>query len=228
MCGIVGIVGKKGESRVDEETIHRMCQAIVHRGPDDEGITVKGATGLGMRRLSIIDLPGGHQPVFNEDRSVWVVFNGEIYNFRELREELELQGHHFYTHTDTEVIVHLYEEFGSDCVRKLRGMFAFAIYDERRELTLLARDRLGKKPLYYALQDKRLLFASEIKSILAVAPELAVVDHGGLLQYLHFGYIPNPATSFQSLRKLPPGHLLVFKNGDVTVQQYWDLPRYAT
>lgn len=228
MCGIAGIVGKRGESRIEVETIHRMCQAIVHRGPDDEGIFVKHATGLGMRRLSIIDLAGGHQPVFNEDQSIWVVFNGEIYNFQELRKELEGHGHRFYTHTDTEVIVHLYEEFGENCAHKLRGMFAFAVYDERKDLLLLVRDRLGKKPLHYALQNERFLFASEIKAILAVAPELATIDNQGLLQYMHFGYIPDPATSFESIRKLPPGHHLTFKNGEIRVQQYWDLPRYGT
>src|ERR1700751_377680 len=173
MCGIAGIVSAATGDRIEISTIHRMCQAIVHRGPDDEGLFVKDGTGLGMRRLSIIDLSGGHQPVFNEDRTVWVVFNGEIYNFPELREDLLKRGHHFYTHSDTEVIVHLYEEMGADCVTKLRGMFAFALYDERRRKLLMARDRLGKKPLHYALQGPRLLFGSELKSILAVAPELA-------------------------------------------------------
>src|SRR5438094_4869690 len=188
MCGIAGIVSADGGG-VDSAAIHRMCQTIVHRGPDDEGILVRDGAGLGMRRLSIIDLPGGHQPVFNEDRSVWIVFNGEIYNFRELRAELESNGHRFYTNSDTEVIVHLYEELGSDCVHKLRGMFAFAIYDERRRKLLVARDRLGKKPLHYALAGERLLFGSEIKSILAVAPELAAVNNHALLQYMYFGYI---------------------------------------
>jgi asparagine synthase (glutamine-hydrolysing) len=162
MCGIAGMVQADHDGTVNETSIHRMCQAIVHRGPDDEGIFVKNGVGLGMRRLSIIDLSGGHQPVFNEDRSVWIVFNGEIYNFPELRNELLQRGHSFYTHTDTEVIVHLYEEMGADCVNKLRGMFAFALYDERRRKLLMARDRLGKKPLHYALQRDRLLFGSEI------------------------------------------------------------------
>src|ERR1700722_5056660 len=157
MCGIAGIVGG-AQGSVDAETIHRMCQAIVYRGPDEEGIFVKDGVGLGMRRLSIIDLAGGHQPVFNEDRSVWIVFNGEIYNFPELRKELEGRGHRFYTHSDTEVIVHLYEDLGADCVQKLRGMFAFALYDERHRSLLLARDRLGKKPLHYALNNGCLLF----------------------------------------------------------------------
>src|SRR6516165_5333038 len=141
MCGIAGIVGTGSGFVVDPEAVHRMCQAIVHRGPDDEGIYAKDGVGLGMRRLSIIDLAGGHQPVHNEDKTIWVVFNGEIYNFPELRHALESRGHQFYTSTDTEVIVHLYEDLGTDCVQKLRGMFAFAAYDERRRRLLLARDR---------------------------------------------------------------------------------------
>jgi asparagine synthase (glutamine-hydrolysing) len=220
------MVGAPGS--VDTETIHRMCQAIVYRGPDDEGIFVKDGVGLGMRRLSIIDLAGGHQPVFNEDRTVWVVYNGEIYNFPELRKELEGRGHNFYTHTDTEVIVHLYEEMGADCVQKLRGMFAFALYDERNRRLLLARDRLGKKPLHYALSQGRLLFGSEIKTILSVAPELAELNSDALLQYFYFGYIPDPATAFTPIQKLPPGHVLEFEAGKIKVRQYWDLPEYGT
>src|SRR5450755_3779230 len=173
MCGIAGIVSTAAGQRIEAATVRRMCQAIVHRGPDEEGIFVKDGIGLGMRRLSIIDLAGGRQPVFNEDRTVWIVFNGEIYNFPELRKDLEARGHRFYTNSDTEVIVHLYEDLGADCVHKLRGMFAFALYDERNRRLLLARDRLGKKPLHYALSDGRLLFGSEIKTILAAAPELA-------------------------------------------------------
>ncbi len=228
MCGIAGVVSSVAGERIEANFVRRMCQAIVHRGPDDEGLFVKDGTGLGMRRLSIIDLAGGHQPVFNEDRSVWIVFNGEIYNFPELRQELLGRGHKFYTHTDTEVIVHLYEEMGPDCVKKLGGMFAFALYDERRRKLLLVRDRLGKKPLHYALQGERLFFASEIKSILTVAPELATLDNQALLQYLYFGYIPDPLTAFSTIHKLAPGHLLEFENGKIHLQQYWDLPEYGT
>src|ERR1039458_6164504 len=228
MCGIAGIVSTAADQRIEAATIHRMCQTIVHRGPDDEGIFVKDGTGLGMRRLSIIDLSGGHQPVFNEDRSVWVVFNGEIYNFPELRGELEKRGHHFYTHTDTEVIVHLYEDLGADCVNKLHGMFAFALYDERRQLLLLARDRMGKKPLHDALHEVRLLFGSEIKAILAVHPDLADVNPEGLLQYFYFGYIPDPHTAFQRIHKLPAGHLMEYCKGEVKIRRYWDLPEYGT
>jgi asparagine synthase (glutamine-hydrolysing) len=228
MCGIAGIVSSEGGDRIEVSTINRMCQAIVHRGPDDQGIFVKDGTGLGMRRLSIIDIAGGHQPIFNEDRSIWIVFNGEIYNFQELRPELEALGHRFTTNSDTEMIVHLYEEMGSDCVTKLRGMFAFALYDERRRRLLLARDRFGKKPLHYALSDGRLLFGSEIKSILAVAPELTTINHQALLEYFYFGYIPDPHTAFLPIQKLPPGHLLEFERGEVKLRQYWDLPRYDT
>jgi asparagine synthase (glutamine-hydrolysing) len=228
MCGIAGLVQTHPNGAVDEATVHRMCDAIVHRGPDDEGIFVKAGVGLGMRRLSIIDLAGGHQPVFNEDKNIWVVFNGEIYNFPELRGELQKRGHRFYTHTDTEVIVHLYEERGADCVNELRGMFAFALYDERYGKLVLARDRLGKKPLHYALAGDRLLFGSEIKSILAVAPELASVNNEALLQYMYFGYIADPITSFRPIQKLPPGHLLEFQAGSLHVRQYWDLPQYGT
>jgi asparagine synthase (glutamine-hydrolysing) len=213
---------------IDATDIRRMCQTIVHRGPDDEGICANGPVGLGMRRLSIIDLAGGRQPIHNEDRTVWVVFNGEIYNFPELRRELESRGHRFYTRSDTEVIVHLYEEMGSDCVKKLRGMFAIALYDERRQFLLLARDRLGKKPLHYAHVNGQLLFGSEIKAILAVAPELAEVNPEGILQYFYFAYIPDPLTAFQKIHKLPPGHLLEYSGGQVKIRQYWDIPAFGT
>ena len=228
MCGIAGIVSTAAGERVEAATIHRMCQTIVHRGPDDEGIFVKDGTGFGIRRLSIIDLAGGHQPVFNEDRSVWVVFNGEIYNFPQLRSDLQSRGHRLSTHTDTEVIVHLYEEMGRDCVHQLRGMFAFALYDDRCHRALIARDRLGEKPLHYAFDGRRLLFGSEIKAILAVAPELAQVNRQSLRQYIQFGYIPDPATSFSEIKKLPPGHMLELEQGKLSVSQYWDLPQYGT
>src|SRR5437667_12685163 len=205
MCGIAGAVAHSG-GYVDPADVHSMCQTIVHRGPDDEGIHTQGCVGLGMRRLSIIDLSTGRQPIHNEDKNIWVVFNGEIYNFPELRRDLETRGHQFYTHTDTEVIVHLYEELGADCVKKLRGMFGLAIYDKTKRKLVLARDRLGKKPLHYALVGDKLYFASEIKSILAVAPELAQVNSQALLEYLNFGYVPDPITIFTGIHKLSPGH----------------------
>ena len=221
------MVGRPGDI-IDAETVHRMCQTIVHRGPDDEGVYVRGPVGLGMRRLSIIDLSGGKQPIHNEDETIWIVFNGEIYNFPELRRELEARGHRFYTHSDTEVIVHLYEDCGADCVKKLRGMFTIALYDDRNGTLLLARDRLGKKPLHYALHEGRLYFGSEIKTILAVQPDLAEIDQEGLLQYFYFGYIPDPFIIFRKIRKLPAGHLAEFRNGEIKVRQYWDLPEYGT
>lgn len=228
MCGIAGIVHSENGAIAGRESIHRMCEQIVHRGPDDEGIYIQGNAGLGMRRLSIIDLAGGHQPIHNEDESVWVVFNGEIYNFQELRVELESRGHRFYTNTDTEVIVHLYEDLGADCVQRLRGMFAIAIYDERRRKLLLARDRLGIKPLHYAFDKGRLLFGSEIKTILAVSPELREVSAEGLLQYVDCGYISDSHSAFRKISKLPPGYLLEFADGQITTRQYWDLPAFST
>ncbi len=228
MCGILGILGIEPNAVVEAAEIRRMCRTLVHRGPDDEGFYVNGCVGLGIRRLSIIDLSSGHQPIHNEDKTVWVVFNGEIYNFLELRHTLEQDGHRFYTNTDTEVIVHLYEEFGAECVQKLRGMFAFAVYDERRKRLLLARDRLGIKPLHYAVVQGRLLFGSEIKALLAATPELAEIKRESLLHYFYFGYIPDPHTAFAHIRKLPPGYLLELANGQLKVQQYWDLPPYGT
>jgi asparagine synthase (glutamine-hydrolysing) len=228
MCGIAGIVGPPGIGEIDPHKILRMCQTIVHRGPDDEGVYVHGPVGLGMRRLSIIDLAGGHQPIHNEDRSIWIVFNGEIYNFEELHARLIKRGHQFYTHSDTEVIVHLYEDLGAEAVRQLRGMFAFALYDFRQNSLLLARDRLGKKPLHYALRQGHLLFASEIKALLAVEPDLMKVDSTALLDYFSVGYIPDPKTAFASISKLPPGHTLEFRGGRVYLTQYWDLPTYGS
>ncbi|MGH9861473.1 MAG: asparagine synthase (glutamine-hydrolyzing), partial [Candidatus Acidiferrales bacterium] len=227
MCGIAGMIDVALRKPVDEQVVRQMCRTLIHRGPDDEGVYVNGAVGLGMRRLSIIDLAGGHQPIHNEDRNIWVVLNGEIYNFPDLRSELEKSGHRFRTHSDTEVIVHLYEEKGAECVRELRGMFAFALYDERQKRLLLARDRLGKKPLYYALHKGQLLFGSEIKALLAAAPDLAQVSQEGVLSYFCFGYIPDPLTAFVPIHKLPPGHYLELADGQVRVRQYWDLPEFG-
>src|SRR6266436_1399898 len=215
MCGIAGVVSTTRESNITEALVHHMCNQIVYRGPDAEGLYVADGAGLGMRRLSIIDLSGGHQPVFNEDRSSWIVYNGEIYNFLDLRPELESRGHRFRTHCDTEVIIHLYEEMGADCVKQLRGMFALAIYDKTKRKLILARDRLGKKPLHYALHKGNLYFASEIKSILAVAPELAEVNSQALLEYLYYGYVPDPITAFAGILPLPSdGFRDVLRRGD--------------
>jgi len=227
MCGIAGCIGR-AEEGVRAEDIRRMAQTLEHRGPDEEGVYAAGNVGLGIRRLSIIDLATGSQPIHNEDRTVWVVCNGEIYNFSEIRKDLESRGHRLYTHSDTEVIVHLYEDMGSDCVRRLRGMFAFALYDEKRKSLLLARDRLGKKPVYYALHAGRLYFGSEIKAILAASPQLAEVNPEAILQFVYFGYVPDPHSAFRDIRKLPPGHLMEYRNGEATVRQYWDIPPYGT
>ena len=227
MCGIAGLIGAEHSYIADASDVHRMCQTLVHRGPDDEGIFAEGPAGLGMRRLSIIDLSTGHQPIHNEEQNIWVVFNGEIYNFPELRQELEGKGHRFYTNSDTEVIVHSYEEYGADCVQKLHGMFAFALWDQREQKLLLARDRFGKKPLYYALHDGRLFFGSEIKALLAVAPELGSTDSEGLLSFFYFGYIPEPLTAFSRIRKLPAAHLLEFHKGHIRTRKYWELPAYG-
>src|SRR5215831_14572017 len=184
MCGITGIVGREQNYVAVAADIHAMCQTIVHRGPDDEGICARGRAALGMRRLSIIDLSTGHQPIHNEDGSIWIVFNGEIYNFPELRRQLERAGHRFYTATDTEAIVHAYEEWGTAAIARLRGMFGLAIWDARTRTLVVARDRVGIKPLYYAEQNGRLYFGSELKSLLQ-APDLPrTIDLDALDHYL--------------------------------------------
>lgn len=200
-----------------------MADTIAHRGPDDEGFYNSGPVGLGFRRLSIIDLATGHQPLSNEDGTVWIVFNGEIYNYQELRTFLQGKGHMFKTQTDTEVIVHLYEEFGEACVEKLRGMFAFAIWDENKKSLFLARDRVGIKPLYYFLSDKCLIFASEIKAILADPEVKPEVVPGMIDRFLTFYYVPGEETLLRNIYKLAPGSCMLVRDGKATVKQYWDL-----
>jgi asparagine synthase (glutamine-hydrolysing) len=201
-----------------------MCAAIRHRGPDDEGIHLESGVGLGMRRLSIIDLATGRQPIHNEDGTVWVVFNGEIYNYVALRKELARRGHRFYTASDTETIVHAYEEWGESAFRRLRGMFGIALWDRREGALLLARDRVGIKPLHYALVGDRLYFGSEIKSILAADNVAPALDVEALDHYLSFLYTPGDASIFAGIAKLPPGHLLRWQRGAVAVRQYWAVP----
>jgi asparagine synthase (glutamine-hydrolysing) len=222
MCGIAGVYWKDGRP-TDGLLIRAMTDALHHRGPDDEGVRVDGSFGLGMRRLSIIDLESGHQPIANEDGSVHVVLNGEIYNYRDLARELIARGHALRTTSDTEVIVHLYEEHGRDLVNRLRGMFAFAIWDRRRRLLLLARDRLGIKPLYYAHTSAGLVFASELKAILQ-CPEISrTIEPAGVACYLRYGYVPDPLSIFREVRKLPAGHTLTFDGATVPeVRPYWD------
>jgi len=223
MCGIAGFVDSDRSARADVDLVHRMCEVIRHRGPDDEGIRVEPGVGLGMRRLSIIDLAGGHQPIHNETESVWVVFNGEIYNYQELRDELEGHGHRFYTSSDTETIVHAYEQWGEDAFARLRGMFGIALWDRDTRTLLLARDRAGQKPLHYASRGGRLFFASEIKSLLAVRAvepqlNLAALDH-----FLAFLYTPRDTSIFEGVHKLPPGHYLRWQDGRIDVRRYWQI-----
>lgn len=224
MCGIAGKYNLNG-APVDPGLLQAMASSMIHRGPDDSGTYVHAGFGMTMRRLSILDLSGGHQPLSNEDGSVWVTLNGEVYNFVELRNELRARGHRFTTTTDTEVLVHLYEEVGTQCVEVLRGMFAFAIWDARQRTLLLARDRLGKKPLYYAVvPGKALVFASELKAILADDAVDRSIDLEALDQFMSLLYIPAPASIFRQIRKLPAGHLLTCGPHGITERQYWDIP----
>jgi asparagine synthase (glutamine-hydrolysing) len=222
MCGIVGIAGSSGRP-VDDAVVRSMNDALWHRGPDDEGYLVREQVGLGMRRLSIIDVAGGRQPIHNEDKSVWAVFNGEIYNYDELRDELQRLGHQFYTRSDTETLVHLYEEYGDAGVARLRGMFAYALWDERRNRLVIARDRLGIKPLYYARIDGRLFFASELKAFLRVPGFPHDLDGASLQRYLAYLYVPGPATIFRNVVELPPAHYLVCEGDRITEHRYWSI-----
>ena len=227
MCGIAGILEFERDTRVDISALRRMCAVMEHRGPDDEGVFVDGAIGLGVRRLSIIDLATGHQPIGNEDGSVTIVFNGEIYNHAELRAQLEGRGHSYRTHSDTETIVHLYEEYGRECVKHLRGMFAFAIWDGRKKSLFLARDRLGIKPLYYHRSRERFLFGSEMKVILAAGLK-PLFRRGALPEYLAFGYLSGEQTFYENVCKLMPGCTLEVDSREaVTLESYWDLPAEA-
>ncbi len=219
MCGICGHVGVD-----DSDLIHRMLETLVHRGPDGEGILRHDDLALGHRRLSIIDVQGGAQPIENEDRSIAIVCNGEIYNYRELREQLLARGHRFRTQSDTEVVLHLYEEDGIECVRELNGMFAFAIWDRSKRTLYLARDRIGIKPLYYVEIGGAFLFASEAKALLEHRPYQPAVDLGGVYEYLALRYSPGPAGMLENLRKLPAGHWMRLRDGKKTVGRYWEPP----
>jgi len=224
MCGIAGKLYFDPTRHVGEPLLRRMCAALAHRGPDDEGIYARGPVGLGHRRLSIIDLsPAGHQPMPNDDASVWITFNGEIYNFLELRRELERAGFQFRSNCDTEVLLKLYELHGPDCLGRLRGMFAFAIWDARRNRLFVARDRLGVKPLFYRLGTDGLVFASELKALLQ-DPEVArVVDPVAIHHYLTYQYLPGTLSIFEGVRKLPPAHYLLCENGKAEIHRYWKL-----
>lgn len=227
MCGIVGIFDTRGAGTVDRALLDKMNQSQFHRGPDEGGLFVEPGVGLGHRRLSIIDLSSGQQPLFNEDGSVVVVFNGEIYNFQELVPELQAAGHVFRTRSDTEVIVHAWEEWGEACVERFRGMFAFALWDRNRQTLFLARDRLGVKPLYYALlTDGQLIFGSELKALLVHPGLTREIDARAVEDYFAYGYVPEPKTIYDSALKLPPGHTLTVRAGAPlpAPRQYWDIP----
>jgi asparagine synthase (glutamine-hydrolysing) len=223
MCGLAGIYNYKTLEPVSERVLKAMTDTLVHRGPDDEGFHTRNGVGLGHRRLSIIDLAAGHQPMTNEDETVWVVFNGEIYNFTELHQYLEAKGHRFQTRSDTEVIVHLYEEKGEECFRELRGMFAIAIWDERKRKLLLARDRVGKKPLLYYHDTSKIVFGSELKAILQVPGITRDIDLEALSDYFSFLYVPAPKSIFKAIRKVLPGHYLVVSPQGLRETKYWDL-----
>jgi asparagine synthase (glutamine-hydrolysing) len=222
MCGITGKIYLNPEKCVEPELLTKMCRTLSYRGPDEEGYYTKNNVGLGVRRLSIIDVDGGHQPIGNETKTVWAVQNGEIYNFQELTQKLLQMGHIFATRSDTEVIVHLYEEYGIDFVKHLEGMFAIAVWDEKEKKLVLARDRMGIKPLFYAYLGDQLLFGSEMKAILATGPRLTL-NTNALNYYLSLLYIPAPYTIYNEIHKLKPGHILVSQNGKMEIQRYWSL-----
>jgi asparagine synthase (glutamine-hydrolysing) len=222
MCGIVGIINRIGEA-IDPQILKRMANAIRHRGPDGEGYFVHENVGFGHQRLAIIDLVSGQQPIHNENKTIWIVYNGEIYNFAELREQLQEAGHLFYTNTDTEVIVHAYEQYGDKCVTFLRGMFAFALWDGNQRKLLLARDRVGKKPLLYSHSNGRFIFASEFQAILQNSIINRDVDVNAIDQYLTHTYIPAPLTAFKEIKKLLPGHILIYQEEQIRIVRYWQL-----
>jgi asparagine synthase (glutamine-hydrolysing) len=223
MCGICGKLDFNGHG-INESLLKKMCQSFSYRGPDDEGIFIAPPVGLGHRRLSIIDLSAaGHQPMSNEDGSIRLVFNGEIYDFRKIRKTLESKGHTLKSQTDCETIIHLYEDQGIDCLKQLNGMFAFALWDGRQQKLILARDRLGIKPLNYYWDGERLIFASEIKAILSDPGVPREIDHEGLNLYLTLNFIPAPRTIFRNIRKLPPGAYLLAEKGKLSIENYWDI-----
>jgi asparagine synthase (glutamine-hydrolysing) len=225
MCGIVGIV-EPGDRPVSSSWISTMNASLRHRGPDQDGFYCNGSVGLAMRRLSIIDVEGGRQPIHSEDKTVWAVFNGEIYNYREVRASLEQAGHRFYTQSDTETLVHLYEEYGEEGVTRLRGMFAYALWDEKRRRLILARDRIGIKPLYYTSVAGTFFFASELKAFFCIPSFRREINPAAVQQYLRYLYIPGPETIFQGTVELPPAHYLVYEAGHATIHRYWDI-RYT-
>ena len=225
MCGIAGWANLENKSSQNsgEAVLHAMCERMKHRGPDSEGLWTDETVALGMRRLSIIDLHTGEQPVYSEDRSIVVVMNGELYNFREVRADLEKRGHKFETQTDTEILPHLYEEYGDAMIEHINGMFAFALWDKRRQKLLIARDKFGEKPLYYGVFDGKLIFASEPKVLLANPSVKVEINLDALRQYLSFDYVPAPHSIYKNVYKLPAAHLLILEKGEVKTRRYWNL-----
>ncbi|HHJ05931.1 MAG TPA: asparagine synthase (glutamine-hydrolyzing), partial [Anaerolineae bacterium] len=223
MCGIVGAVNLSPSEPTQEKTLRQMLAMIRHRGPDEFGVYLDKTIGLGSARLSIIDLGGGQQPIGNEDGTLWIVFNGEIFNYRELRPQLEARGHRFSTHSDTEVILHLYEEYGPACLQQLNGQFALAIWDKKEQSLFLARDRVGIRPLFYTLAAGKLIFASEIKAILAHPQTQAEIDPVSLHQVFTFWSPLTPRSIFKGIMALPPGHYAKIQRGKVTIEPYWEL-----
>ncbi|MCE9646968.1 MAG: asparagine synthase (glutamine-hydrolyzing) [Chloroflexi bacterium] len=221
MCGICGLSHSTSQ-KPERALLERMNAAIAHRGPDSDGFHVDAGVGLAMRRLAIIDVSGGDQPIANEDESIWIIFNGECYNYPEMRAELERRGHRLSTKTDTECIVHFYEDEGDECIKRLRGMFAFALWDEKRKRLLLGRDRLGKKPMYYSVQNGTLYFGSELSAVLTALPNKPGVNLEAIDLYLSLQYVPDPLTAYEGIYKLPPAHTLVWEHGRERIQRYWD------
>src|SRR5436190_8137731 len=227
MCAIAGILNHNGYRPVDRDLLLRMRDSMTHRGPDDCGAYFDGPVGLASRRLSIIDLQTGNQPIHNEDQTVWVVMNGEIYNFQSVRKDLEARGHNFYTNSDTEVLVHAYEEFGQSFLSVIDGMFGFALWDAREQILLLARDRMGEKPLHYWAGPSEFIFGSELKALLQHPSVHRDVDPEALSAFLSLQYVPAPRTIFKGVRKLLPGHMLTVSargNNEPIQRQYWDIP----
>src|SRR6476620_1944569 len=223
MCGITGWISLKPSKENDQAVLHSMCEKIVHRGPNSEGIWLDDQAALGMRRLSIIDLETGDQPVFSEDKSVIVMMNGELYNYREVRAELEKKGHKFVTQTDTEIVPHLYQEYGEDFVDHLNGMFAISLWDTGKKKLNLARDRFGEKPLYYGIFGGKLLYASEPKALLAHPSVKAELDLDALRHYLSFDYVPAPHSIYKGISKLPAAYILTVEKGEIKTRRYWNL-----
>jgi asparagine synthase (glutamine-hydrolysing) len=222
MCGICGIA-RHDKAPIESELLKRMNNALRHRGPDGEGYYFRPGIGLAMRRLAIIDVAGGDQPIANEDETLWLVYNGESFNFPELHKDLKRRGHIFRTLTDTECVLHLYEEYGDDCVNHLRGQFSFALWDDKKQRLLLARDRLGQKPMYYTVQDGVLYFGSELSSLFAALPQRPAIHLPALDMYLSLQYIPEPLTPYEGIYKLPAAHRMVWQNGELRSERYWDL-----